>query len=76
MLILHNVSMCAQVCVRVCECVERESVSEESYENHVRHASGMTGEKSSLTMNETLVGEEKGGGGGCEEHNEEKEVMR
>lgn len=54
-------------------CVERESVSEESYENHVRHAGGMKGGKSSLTMNETTLGEEKRGrGGGCEEHNEEK----
>lgn len=36
MLILH---MCAHVRAHVR--VERESVSEESYENHVRHAGGM-----------------------------------
>lgn len=34
--------------------------------------------KSSLTMNEATLGEEKGGGGGggCKEHNEKKELMR
>lgn len=39
MLILHNVSM--RVYVRVHVRAERESVSEDSYENHVRHAGGM-----------------------------------
>lgn len=75
MLILHNVSM--RVYVRVHVCAERGSVSEDSYENHVRHAGGTQGGKSCPRMNETTLGEEKGGeGGGCEEHNEEKELMR
>lgn len=49
--------LCVSTCVWVC--VERESIKEESYENHVRHAGGMKGGKSSPTMNEATLGEEE-----------------